>query len=239
MRQIPKYGIIGSGRVAKHFIHYFNLLNIEVKSWSRSTNTKHELESFSKNSDIVLILIKDDEIENFINANHIIQSKIIIHFSGCLSTDKAIGIHPLVSFGETLYELEFYKKIAFIIDNQNFVFHKYFPFLANEFHFIDKKLKPYYHALCVMSGNFSVILWAKLFNELESKFNITKEAAYPYLESIFTNIKADHNKALTGPLSRDDQETINKNLLSLKEDPFHNIYKSFLKLFQRGNNGYQ
>jgi phosphoglycerate dehydrogenase-like enzyme len=35
MRQVPEFGIVGSGRVARHFQHYFNLLGISVRAWSR------------------------------------------------------------------------------------------------------------------------------------------------------------------------------------------------------------
>lgn len=227
MRQIPTYGIIGSGRLKSHLSHYFSLSNIPFKTWSRKENSLSELRTFADSSDVIILLIKDEAIEEFIDHNPIIKTKILIHFSGCLNTEKAVGMHPLMSFSEELFELETYQKLVFITE-EDANFKQIFPTLKNQTYSIKKENKAYYHALCVMSGNFTSILWAKLFSELESKLNIPKEAAYQYLDSICINLIDDYKSALTGPLIRKDIITIKRNLEALENDSFLPIYKAFL-----------
>ena len=235
MRQIPSYCVIGSGRLAKHLSHYFSLSNIAFNSWSRAHHSFSKLEELVSNSDIILLLINDDAIAHFIEQilatqNFATGNKILVHCSGSLYTDRAISIHPLMSFGHTLYDYETYKKMPFIIDDGT-DFTTIFPTLQNPYYQINPKLKAYYHALCVISGNFTSILWAKFFDELEA-IHIPKEAAYPYLESICTNLKTDYLNALTGPLIRGDDVTINKNLTALAQDDFLPIYQAFQHLYR-------
>ncbi len=64
------YGIIGNGKVANHFSHYFNLLNIPVVKWSRTTvsNTENpSLKSLFSSCHYILILISYDSIGAFID----------------------------------------------------------------------------------------------------------------------------------------------------------------------------
>ena len=227
MRQIPTYGIIGSGRLKSHLSHYFSLSNIPFNTWSRKENSLQELRIFMNKSDVIILLIKDDAIETFIDQNPIIKNKILVHFSGSLTTQKAVGIHPLMSFSTKLFDLETYQKIVFIT-KESVDFKQIFPSLKNQSYSIKKADKAYYHALCVMSGNFTSILWAKLFSELEHRLDIPKEAAYPYLNSIYINLINDYKSALTGPIIRKDTITINRNLEALINDSFLPIYESFL-----------
>ena len=227
----PEHTIIGYGRLAKHFLHYFSLLNIAYTHWYRTTNDTRELEELTKTSDIVMILINDDAVEEFIDSNPALKKKTLIHCSGTLTTNKAISIHPLMSFGDNLYSIEEYKKIPFILEKGSVTFKEIFPQLENPHYYIKKENKALYHALCVMSGNFTSILWSKFFNEMSSKLNLAPEIAYPYLESICKNLTTNHKKSLTGPLIRQDKKTIEKNLKSLSGDPFAAIYKAFAKLY--------
>ncbi len=237
MRQIPKYLIIGSGRLSQHISHYLYLSNLKFSNWSRSKYNSNQLKKFVEFNDIIILAISDDFIENFINQNPCITNKILIHCSGCLSFKNAIGIHPLISFGSELYNYEIYKNISFIIDSKLDDFREIFPTLKNQVYAIHKDKKAYYHALCVMSGNFTTILWSKLFKELESNLNIPKEAAFLYLNSIVNNLFLDHKSSLTGPIARGDNKTIKLNLSALKDDKFFSIYQAFVNVFG-GNHGY-
>ena len=84
-----------------------------------------------------------------------------------------------------------------------------------------------------MSGNFTTLLWSKLFKELSNKLHIPQRAAYPYLQAICHNLITDHTAALTGPLSRGDNVTIEKNLKALSQDPFAIIYRAFVEVFDQ------
>ena len=93
--------------------------------------------------------------------------------------------------------------------------------------------RPYYHALCVMAGNFSTILWVKLFDELHRRFGMPATAAHPYPARVAANVMADADQALTGPLSRGDAKTIATNLEVLEGDPFHAVYSAFAKVYDQ------
>lgn len=231
------YTIIGNGRVARHFAHYFDLLGLPFRRWARAgladaadseEATDSLVEAVSPSSH-VLVLITDSAIEEFIACHDLFDGKKVVHFSGCLVTPLAFGAHPLMAFTEALLPLAEYQRIAFVIESDRLPFEQILPGLENPHFAIPAELKPYYHSLCVMSGNFSTILWDKLFTELHRRFGIPQEAAFPYLERICENLKHREIPALTGPLARGDHTTIHRNLQALEKDPFREIYEGFLK----------
>lgn len=235
MRQAPTYLIIGNGRVARHFIHYFNLLSIPCLHWHREhpLTRLHELASQSTH---ILLLISDDTIEGFIQNHLILTQACLIHFSGSVNTDLAFGAHPLMTFSHHLYSLDDYKRIAFVIDECAPEFSRLLPGLPNTSVRLTKSQKQKYHAMCVMAGNFSCLLWQKLFSTFENEFNMPASAAYPYLQQQMKNLQSDYQRALTGPLVRNDQATIDKNLSALEGDAFQSLYQSFVHYYRELKN---
>jgi predicted short-subunit dehydrogenase-like oxidoreductase (DUF2520 family) len=232
MRQVPRYTIIGSGRVARHFAHYFHLLDIPCRQWSRQTDPEEKnVSAVIEDADIILILISDPAIESFIQHHSLLQNKTCIHFSGCLVTPLAHGTHPLMTFSNELYDLETYRQMAFISEQGGPEFKLLFPHLNNPHFVIPPAMKAFYHSLCVLSGNFTCLLWQKLFTELEHRLKIPKEAAYPYLKQIAGNLSAYPDQALTGPLARGDKATIAAHLNVLADDPFKKIYQAFVEVY--------
>src|SRR5437868_12703944 len=131
MRQVPHYLIIGNGRVATHIQHYFTLLQLSYSCWHRQQSNalfNQEL----KRATHVLILISDDAIEKFIDEHLQEYSGIKIHFSGSLITDKAYGLHPLMTFSRRLYDLKKYQLIPFIMDHDALSFEDLLPGLLNQ-----------------------------------------------------------------------------------------------------------
>lgn len=228
MRQVPRYLLIGNGRVGRHFQHYFSLLSIPFLTWQRSEPVVQLQRKLHKSSH-VLILIADDAIEQFIGSHLQDISAIRLHFSGSLVTDAAYGIHPLMSFSQHLYTLEHYQAIPFVIDHDAPAFDILLPGLPNQHVRLHKILKPKYHALCVMSGNFSCLLWQKLFFGLENEFHLPMTIAQPYFKQHMKNLLEHPHTALTGPLARGDIATIEKNIAALEDDPFQKIYQSFVE----------
>jgi predicted short-subunit dehydrogenase-like oxidoreductase (DUF2520 family) len=235
MRQVPKYLIIGNGRVAWHLKHYLKLLNLPCQNWSRDNNTRDELMSFVKDCSHVLLLISDDAIEDFINDNDcLLGAEYLIHCSGSLTLENCFAAHPLMTFGPDLYDKKIYLDMPFILEEGVPDFPVLLPNLPNKSFKIPKNMKPLYHALCVIGGNFTCLLWQKFFSELENKFNLPKEIVYPYLDQVVKNLKNSATNALTGPLARDDKETIEANLKSLAGDPYQKIYQAFVEAYYEG-----
>ncbi len=229
MRQVPYPLIVGNGKMATHFCHYLSLLEIEYCQWSRKSNSPISLQTLFEQSTITILLISDDSLTPFIESHLFIKTKPIIHFSGALSIEGTEGAHPLMSFHNELYDLETYNTIPFILElgQENSL-----AFIPNAFFMIPPELKMYYHMLCVLSGNFTCILWQKYFHEMESRFHLPKSVSEPYLKQIMHNIIQAPTTALTGPLVRNDINTINSHLMALKNDEFHLIYQAFVTLFE-------
>lgn len=235
MRQVPansdkySYLIVGNGRLSKHFQHYFQLKNISFKVWTRNSN--ESLQSLGQNAERILVLINDDAIQNFLenNLDTFSKSKNIIHCSGMLSSPLAENAHPLMTFTDELYSLEKYESINFITEIGRKTFNELFPELNNSCYAIESTEKTLYHAYCVLSGNFTTLMWKIFFDYLKSH-NIPSSAAFPYLNAASQNLMKT-SQPLSGPLIRNDSNTIFKHLEVLEDHPLRNLYISFLEAY--------
>ncbi len=227
MQQVPTYLIIGDGRLAKHLSFYFDSLKVHHSRWTRKS--QQDLQSISKNYSHILLAITDGVIESFINENKFLKTKVLVHFSGAMEIEDIVCFHPLMTFTNDLYESEFYKTIPFISFNNDIGFKDFFPMLPNPTTKIEKVHIPYYHALCVTSGNFTTLLWAKCI-EAFNEIGIDKNLLEPYMEKVFENTLIDPLKNLTGPIVRNDSETIKKNIDSLAEPQLKRLYQSFVEI---------
>jgi len=227
-RQVPKkYTIIGDGKMAKHIIHYFNILGIDCNQWHRQQS--HQiLQKTVVDSDYILLLISDDAIDTFTQEHSYLQRKTLIHFSGSLISENAFGCHPLMTFGDSLYDLSIYKSMPFVCDD-NVDFKSLFPQLNNTFFNLERSHKAYYHALCVIAGNFSQTLMRDSSQLLTNNFNLPKDILHPYLLQNVKNFIANSNQSITGPIQRNDSKTINSHLLAIKDQPLEGLYLSFLR----------
>jgi predicted short-subunit dehydrogenase-like oxidoreductase (DUF2520 family) len=231
MSQKIHYLLIGRGRVAHHFQHYFTALNLSFETWDRSQDLVI-LEQRLQKASHVLLLVSDSAIDTLAQRCLDYQTTaILLHCSGSLHSKLAYGAHPLMTFTQDLYKPEQYKEIAFIIDQNASDFANLLPGLPNPHARLDPLLKAQYHALCVMSGNFSCLLWQKLLSTLKS-WNISPDLAMPFLKQQTANLMKDYTTALTGPLVRGDTATLEKNSKALDSDPYQDIYKSFVRAYE-------
>lgn len=230
-RQVPFYYlIIGQGRLAQHLKHYFALEGLSFLNWHRQQPIEN-LQTLVEHAEKVLLAVSDDAIEDFILKNNVPKEKAI-HFSGSLDTKLAYQLHPLMTFSHELYKHEDYLKIPFITTYDSPSLEELIPELTNPFYQIDREHVEMYHALCVLSGNGTILLWQKVFEDFENKLGVPKKALMPYLQRILTNLLFNPDKALTGPWVRSDEGTIEKNKLALKKDKFLPLYESFHDLYK-------
>src|SRR5580658_6221456 len=113
MRQVPRYLLVGNGRLARHLRFYFSSLHLTVDTWHRpeSIAALHEKITHATH---ILLLISDRAIDEFCR-EHLLQSTAIkIHCSGSLNSPYAYGAHPLMTFSHDLYEHDRYQTIPFI-----------------------------------------------------------------------------------------------------------------------------
>lgn len=225
--EYPTYGLVGRGRVATHMARYLELEAIPFARWHRGMN--RAAESVLVGTPVILLAISDDALRPFLSAHPALAERTVIHFSGAAVIEGASGMHPLMTFGPKPYDPETYRAIPFVCERGGLSFGEVFPGLPNPSRAIDPELKPLYHALCVMAGNFPALLWNKAFGEFEQRLGLPHELLRAYLYQTLENTLESGGKALTGPLARGDRGTVDRNLAALGDDTYAGVYRAFAR----------
>lgn len=238
---MSNYAIVGGGRLARHFSQYFHLMEIPHTRWTRdsgsSFNTfeladaKQRLKQTICSLDYVLLLVSDSAIGPLLKQYPFLHEKQLIHCSGVLSIPGVGGAHPLMTFADDLYDLQTYQSIPFMLETGQ-GFEDLFPDLPNPHFVINVEDKARYHAMCVMAGNFSQMLWKGVSDRFGRQFELSAETIHPYLRQLVSNFVHAPGTALTGPLARGDVEIIERNLNALEGDPMQNLYRAFVAYHQ-------
>lgn len=231
MGQVPL--IIGNGRLARHLSHWLALEGVEHRSWSRAESGGRTMGEAAREASTILLAVTDSAIAGIateLRGN--LPSARIHHFSGALHLAEVPGLHPLMTFGPDFYELEAYRAIHWVCDPGHSL-QAIFPTLRNPSHELNPSQRPFYHALCVLSGNLPQLLWRKAWRDLPAELGIPAEALVPYFARSLANFLANPDAALTGPLARGDRGTIALNLAALEGDPYQSVYESFVTLMER------
>jgi len=114
-------------------------------------------------------------------------------------------------------------------------FDELFPGLPNLHFAINIEDKAGYHAMCVVAGNFAQLLWEAVSDRFGQQFELPAEVLHPYLKQIVSNFIQTPETALTGPLSRNDEQTIEHNLNALEGDPMQDLYRAFVDCYKKEN----
>jgi predicted short-subunit dehydrogenase-like oxidoreductase (DUF2520 family) len=236
------YAIVGGGRLARHFSQYFQLLDIPHTRWTRHRDSsfnsfelpdaEQRLRKTIVDADCVLLLVSDNAIGTLLKQYPFLHEKQLVHCSGALSFPGVVGAHPLMTFADDLYQLETYQSVPFMLEAGH-SFADLFPALPNQHFSISVEEKARYHAMCVMAGNFPQILWKSISDRFEQQFELPAETLHPYLKQLATNFSQQPESALTGPLVRNDVQTIERNLGALAGDPMQDLYRAFVEYYLR------
>ena len=232
----PHYGVIGNGLMATHIKAYLTLCHLEHLCWSRASLAP--LKQTLVQSDIILLAISDKAIIPFLQVHQAeLSAKVCVHFSGSIHTPNAYGFHPLMTFSQQPYSLKQYQSILFAKDTDAPCLQKIFPTFKNKTITVSAKNKAYYHALCSIANNFSTLLWQTFFSSMGQEFGAQKEDLTPFLQQTLVNLATDHQNALTGPLARNDQQTVLQHIDTLaKNNPaLAKLYQSFVHYYQELN----
>lgn len=223
----PYHLILGNGRLAKHLLHYFQLLNWPVRQWTRQAHSEQELLALAPSAYFIWLCISDTALAPRIESLKAYQHKIV-QCSGSLHFEGVFNRHPLASFGEYLFTDEFYSQIHWISSDAQ---KSFLPAFENNTHYLDKEQKALYHALCVLTGPGTSLLWQHFIDEIK-KLKISKQAAGSYFASLWLNYQRQHQPQITGPWVRNDLQTIESNEFALKQNSHVlNIYKEMHCLF--------
>lgn len=232
------YLVIGGGRVASHWGCYFEQIGLPFHTWNRS-QSRTELADLARQSTHALLLISDPAIGPFAEEHRAELGDLpLIHFSASYSNPGIHGAHPLMTFADELYDLATYESIPFVLESESpLSFQELLPGLANPSYRISREQKSRYHALCVMSGNFTTLLWEHAFREFSQKMDLPKEVLLPFLQRTALNLvqSGPGESVLTGPLARADSATIAQHLQALGDDPYREVYEAFVRAHQYEN----
>jgi len=231
--------LLGNGRLAKHLHHYFHLLDLPHSHFENARDLDSaELHRKLENVNAIWILTSDRSIADVKNKLESViagfankQSHYTwIHSSAATDVEGMITLHPLMTFGPELYSLEQYERIPFAVIDNGTEIRDMLPF-SNPTFTIASEQRALYHAFAVMMSNLPVMLWSLASEHSNRELGLSPHVYAPILKQTLDNFLSQGAKALTGPIARGDQTTIDKNLTALRgvdQIQLAQIYESFL-----------
>lgn len=237
MGQVPqKILLVGAGRLAQTLAALYPT----AQRWSRKSLqqlSQESLSSFIQKSDPshIWLAVSDNAISELAAQHRTdFQGRTVVHFSGSLSeVDGIYSAHPLSTFSAVPQSAADFARITFILDLAGPDLSALLPGLKNSFYRLPAKDRPYYHALCAISGNFTTMLWETVARRFQDELGLPAEALSTYRDQIFKNLAAATGSVLTGPIARGDTKTIaahHKALTEKHETSLLKIYAGFEEL---------
>lgn len=242
-------GIVGAGKVGCSIGKYLREHDIPVAGFFSKTRESVEfaatftetkafqsLKELLAVSDILFIATPDRCISDIWEeiAIQSIQSKIICHFSGSLSSEifsgrkerdvYACSAHPMFAFSSkfTCYEQLNHVFITMEGDKKALEqMNRLFELTKNPVCFITPEKKTLYHAAASMASNMMIGLYEQSLRMFEACGFGREEARELIKPLVSDNVNSFLTKtpqeALTGPIERNDIDTIKKHLAVLSE----------------------
>lgn len=229
--------LVGNGRMANQMKVYLEQNSLSFSHVFRAHHSNEQISEAIQQASHVWLSISDQAIESFYHTfqTNPSEGKIWVHFSGAHNSKTIFSVHPLMTFTKTPLLLRDFEKIHFVVSpptnwdqGESFTLNNLLPNCNNSWTLLAPEYKAFYHALCVLAGNFPTILWSEVNSQLQS-LSVPKQALFNYLDQCLQNFKTQGTDSLTGPLARNDISTIKENIKSLDGHPFKAIYESFVK----------
>lgn len=175
-----------------------------------------------------------------------IKDKILCHCSGSLSAEvfediEQVGaygysVHPIFAVSDKLNSYKEISKAFFTVEGDERkmpVIQEIFDRIGNPFQIISAENKHKYHASLVMSSNLVIGLYRIALSLLE-ECGFSHFAAEEALKPLFLNnaenlCQKGIVNALTGPIDRNDVDTVKKHLSALDDENAWMVYQSLSK----------
>ncbi len=234
-----RFAIIGMGRIGSSL--YFSLKETDFEFtgyYSRRLEEKIERKYFKSikelDADVYFFTVPDNLIYSL---KEMIEkdNKYFVHCSGYLSSDilgnkRILSLHPMISVGRKFSSL---KNISWGIEGDEEglkIGEKIIKVLNGRYYVIKKEDKPLYHCSCVISANLvNTLLYYS--SEIMKGFGIEEKDVLNLASSVINNSEdLGILNSLTGPVERGDFNTIEGELLALK-NKYPYIFYSILQLF--------
>ena len=201
------------------------------------TDCFSDLEKLVKLSDTLFITTPDTVIGSvwdcIIKNNMSVQNKIVCHFSGALSSDvftdsqstgaSVCSIHPMLAFSDKLTSYRIPANTFFALEGDETAvsaMKSLFENLGNTVCCIDKSEKSLYHTAASVLSNELVAVLDLGYSLLEECGFSRNKAVRATQNLVSGNVKSVLENgcvnALTGPVERNDLQTVKKHVESLK-----------------------
>lgn len=211
------------------------------------TTYYEKLEDLVNVSDTLFITTPDDMIAgiwDYITAFDLV-GKIICHFSGSLSSDvfwskektgaTVCSIHPIYAFSNKYSAYQQFSKVRLTMEGDGLAvgeMKSYWESMGHKVRIIRKEDKFKYHTSMSMASNH-VLALLYISVQLLQNCGFTGEEAYETLETLVCENVANAMKqgvvmALTGPIERNDTDTVQKHLSVLSKEE-ESIYRNLGK----------
>jgi predicted short-subunit dehydrogenase-like oxidoreductase (DUF2520 family) len=213
-RQTPEVLIVGNGRVATHWSKYLAGLGVAHLIWARSSEDIDTLITKSERTKSIFIAVSDDAINEIYQLikPHLDKDTNVFHFSGSKTIEGVSSIHPLFSFPRDPMTLEQYQGIPLISSDLNLP-----TYLKNPKFTLDERQRELYYSLCVFAGNIPDLIITQALKSWREDLGLPDSLLSNYIELTMKKILMNPEfSSLTGPLKRNDQETILKVQSTLK-----------------------
>ena len=213
---------------------------------ARFTGSKgyDELSELVSDSDVIFITVSDGAIKEVYDSIKTlgIAGKQICHCSGSMSAAEAFrdlasygasgcSIHPLFPVSSKYDSFKELHKAFFCIEGDDAdvkTWTEIFDRFGNKTRVIAGENKVEYHAACAISSNLVCALAAKSLSMLEKCGFTETEAMTAFEPLIMSNIKrilaVGPVEALTGPVERNDVNTVIKHIKCMDNDVDRNMY---------------
>ena len=206
-----------------------------------------------KPADLWMITCPDDQIQvvgnKLIRSGVLASGNVIFHCCGSLSSSiwdapdnieiKVASVHPIHSFAEANSSLNnpinFHCAIEGDIEAME-ILTVPFKLIGATLHKIDRDTKSLYHASTVMACNYLVSLLELSHSMLQAagiEQGKDRNILRPLIKQTLNNyLSTDAKKALTGPISRGDIDTVSSHLLALENQSqtWRDVYISLGKV---------
>jgi len=254
---IKKITIIGSGNVAtilsKVFVNKGFSINqvfskskinaeilIEKLAANQQIKITDNIAEIDDTSDIYIVCVKDDAIATVVN-QILFKDKLIVHTSGSVDITVFNGFNQFGVF----YPLQTFSKdkdtdvanVPFCIEGNTNQTTQLLIDLASSIskkvYEINSEQRKTLHLAAVFACNFTNYMYS-IAEEITTKNNINFEVLKPLIQETAKKIEVQSPKeAQTGPAKRKDQQTINKHLAMLENNPNKELYKLITDLIQK------
>lgn len=214
-----------------------NSLSADDAAHFTSSNTFGTLEELIELSDIIFVTVPDDSITSVweeLKASGI-HNKIVCHCSGALTSDVFVGcedykckccsVHPLLAVSDKLTSYKNFESAVFTLESRDDsagLLTEILESCSNKVVRISPENKPMYHAAAVMASNLMLGLAECAVSKLRQCGFSNETALNAISPLILGNIKSmlenGLENSLTGPVERNDIQTVNKHLQILSGD---------------------